>query len=132
MKHTGPPIVKVACGADFSLILDCKGVLYSFGSPEYGQLGKSFEQVVVEDCIIFPKLEFHIFLGHGTTGEYIAQANKVSYNIEKVPKRICLYVEKGRDQRPVPVDFPEIIDISCGTNHSVGVFSPSPSSEYSN
>lgn len=62
------------------------------------------------------------FSGHGTTGEYIAQANKVSYNTEKVPKRICLYVEKGRDQRPVPVDFPEIIDISCGTNHSVGTF----------
>lgn len=59
------------------------------------------------------------FTGHGTTGEYIAQSNKVSYNTEKVPKRISVYVEKGRDNRPNPVDFPEIIDISCGTNHSV-------------
>lgn len=97
IKYTGPPIVKVACGADFSMILDCKGVLYSFGSPEYGQLG------------------------HGTTGEYIAQSNKVSYNTEKVPKRISLYIEKGRDNRPSPVDFPEIIDIACGTNHSVAL-----------
>ena len=69
----------------------------------------------------------YIFVGHGTTGEYIAQANKVSYNTEKVPKRICLYVEKGRDQRPVPVDFPEVIDIACGTNHSVSVLFHHPS-----
>lgn len=40
IRYKGPPIVKVACGADFSMILDCKGALYSFGSPEYGQLGK--------------------------------------------------------------------------------------------
>ena len=64
------------------------------------------------------RLVVHIS-GHGSTGEYIAQSNKVSYNTEKVPKRIPVYVEKGRDNRPNPVDFPEIIDIACGTNHSV-------------
>lgn len=60
-----------------------------------------------------------LFVGHGTNGEYIAQANKVSYNTEKVPKRVPVYVEKGRDNRPNPVDFPEIIDVACGTNHTV-------------
>lgn len=30
-----------------------------------------------------------------------------------------MFIEKGRDNRPNPVDFPEIIDIACGTNHSV-------------
>lgn len=32
--------MKVVCGADFSIILDLKGNLHSFGDPEYGQLGK--------------------------------------------------------------------------------------------
>lgn len=34
------PIVKLGCGAEFSMILDCNGALHSFGLPEYGQLGK--------------------------------------------------------------------------------------------
>jgi alpha-tubulin suppressor-like RCC1 family protein len=38
--YKGPPIVKLGCGAEFSMILDCKGALHSFGLPEYGQLGK--------------------------------------------------------------------------------------------
>lgn len=97
IKYSGPPIVKVGCGAEFSLILDCKGVLYSFGSPEYGQLG------------------------HGSTGEYIAQSNKVSYNTEKNPRKISVYVEKGRDNKATPVDTSEIIDFSCGTNHTVAL-----------
>lgn len=32
--------MKVGCGAEFSMILDCNGALHSFGLPEYGQLGK--------------------------------------------------------------------------------------------
>ena len=39
-NYYGSPIVKVACGADFSMILDCKGVIHSFGSQEYSQLGE--------------------------------------------------------------------------------------------
>lgn len=37
--YNGQPITKMACGAEFSMIMDCKGNLYSFGCPEYGQLG---------------------------------------------------------------------------------------------
>ena len=40
ISYKGPPIRKVACGADFSFIVDIKGHAYSFGCPEYGQLGK--------------------------------------------------------------------------------------------
>lgn len=97
------------------MILDCKGVLYSFGSPEYGQLGNYSHFCGIPFIHTYPV----IFAGHGTNGEYIAQANKVSYNTEKVPKRISIYMEKGRDNRQNPVDFPEIIDISSGTNHTV-------------
>lgn len=40
INYRGPPIIKVGCGAEFSVILDIKGNLHSFGLPEYGQLGK--------------------------------------------------------------------------------------------
>lgn len=39
INYNGRPIVKMACGGDFSMILDSNGSLYSFGSPEFGQLG---------------------------------------------------------------------------------------------
>ncbi|MEQ2171882.1 Protein rcc2, partial [Goodea atripinnis] len=41
ISYNGQPLVKVACGAEFSMVVDCKGNLYSFGCPEYGQLGKN-------------------------------------------------------------------------------------------
>lgn len=40
IQYNGAPIVKVDCGAVFSVILDINGNLYTFGSPEYGQLGE--------------------------------------------------------------------------------------------
>lgn len=39
INYTGPPIIKAGCGAEFSVILDVKGNLHTFGLPEYGQLG---------------------------------------------------------------------------------------------
>lgn len=38
--YQGQPLVKTACGAEFSMVVDCKGNVYSFGCPEYGQLGR--------------------------------------------------------------------------------------------
>lgn len=40
IDYNGAPIVQVGCGGDFSAILDCEGNLYTFGFPEYGQLGE--------------------------------------------------------------------------------------------
>lgn len=40
INYIGPPIVQIGCGGDFSVILDIEGNLYTFGFPEYGQLGK--------------------------------------------------------------------------------------------
>lgn len=42
IAYAGPPLVKVGCGGEFSLVLDIKGALHSFGCPEYGQLGESW------------------------------------------------------------------------------------------
>lgn len=41
IDYNGAPIVKVDCGAVFSVILDINGNLYTFGSPEHGQLGEN-------------------------------------------------------------------------------------------
>jgi len=35
----GPPVCCVAAGSEFSAIADVVGNLYTFGNPEYGQLG---------------------------------------------------------------------------------------------
>lgn len=43
IDYNGPQIVKVGCGAEFSMILDIYGNLHSFGLPEYGQLGMSYK-----------------------------------------------------------------------------------------
>lgn len=40
IDYNGAPIVQIGCGGDFSAILDIDGNLYTFGFPEYGQLGK--------------------------------------------------------------------------------------------
>ena len=69
IDYQGHPVVAIACGADFSVILNEKGVLYSFGHPEYGQLG------------------------HNTDGKYIVVSG-VSHYFEYSPTMIKLFVEK--------------------------------------
>lgn len=101
VKYIGPPIIKVDCGADFSVILDIKGGLYSFGSPEYGALG------------------------HNTDGKYFITNSKMAFHYEKVPKRIVLYVERGKDGHTTPLDRVEITDFSCGHYHTVAIDSKS-------
>lgn len=65
IMYNGQPITKMACGAEFSMIMDCKGNLYSFGCPEYGQLGMAtFWDVFLKvwgigniPCLSFPSCE---------------------------------------------------------------------------
>ncbi|KAF5288966.1 hypothetical protein FQA39_LY03845 [Lamprigera yunnana] len=95
INYRGAPIVKVGCGADFSVILDIKGGLHTFGLPEYGQLG------------------------HNTDGKYFKTSTKLCYNYETSPKRIVLFIEKSKDGHVSPVDVSEIVDFSCGQNHTV-------------
>lgn len=97
VKYSGPPIVKVGCGAEFSMILDIKGGLHSFGSPEYGALG------------------------HNTDGKYFITNTKMAFHFEKVPKRIVLYIERAKDGHVTPLDRVEITDFSCGHYHTVAI-----------
>ncbi|XP_018319539.1 protein RCC2 homolog [Agrilus planipennis] len=97
INYRGAPIVKVGCGADFSVILDIKGGLHTFGLPEYGQLG------------------------HNTDGKYFKTSTRLCFHYETSPKRIVLYIEKSKDGHVSPVDVSEIVDFSCGQNHTVAI-----------
>lgn len=97
VKYSGPPIVKVACGADFSVILDTNGTLYSFGLPEYGQLGNNSD------------------------GKYFITANKLAYNYVTFPKRVERFVEKTIEGRTIPIENVKILDFDCGNNHTVAI-----------
>lgn len=97
IQYRGPPIIKVSCGAEFSVILDIKGNLHSFGLPEYGQLG------------------------HNTDGKYFVTANRITFHFETSPKRIVLFIEKAKDGHATPIDGVQIVDFSCGTNHTVAI-----------
>ncbi|XP_077302046.1 protein RCC2 [Arctopsyche grandis] len=97
IRYRGPPIVKVACGGDFSMILDAEGGLHSFGLPENGQLG------------------------HNTDGKYLVTSNRLSYNFETSPKRIIAYIEKSKDGHVTTVDDVQITDVACGINHTVAL-----------
>ena len=39
INHSGPPVIKVSAGKEFSMLLDVEGCVWSFGSQEFGQLG---------------------------------------------------------------------------------------------
>lgn len=97
IAYSGKPIVKTACGAEFSMIVDCDGRLYSFGLPQYGQLG------------------------HNTDGQYFATSNRLAYRCELSPRRVVGFIERTREGHLVPVDGVHIIDVACGQNHSVAL-----------
>lgn len=89
--------MKVACGAEFSLLVDCDGGLYSFGYPQYGQLG------------------------HNTEAKYFASGNRLAYKCEFSPRRVTIFVEKSREGHTVALSNVRIIDVACGINHSVAI-----------
>lgn len=95
INYRGPPIIRIGCGAEFSVILDIKGNLHTFGLPEYGQLG------------------------HNTDAKYFVNANKLSFHFETSPKRVVLYIEKSKEGHVTPVDGVQIVDFACGNNHTV-------------
>lgn len=65
-------VCKVSCGADFTAVIDNRGRLLTFGSPQEGQLGG------------------------GTTGEFIEKAGKISYDLVLSPTVISIFISKVR------------------------------------
>ncbi|XP_037959900.1 protein RCC2 homolog [Teleopsis dalmanni] len=97
INYRGSPIIRVGCGAEFSVILDIKGNLHTFGLPEYGQLG------------------------HNTDAKYFVNANKLSFHFETSPKKVVLYIQKTKEGHVTPVDNVQIVDFACGNNHTVAI-----------
>ncbi|XP_021016916.1 protein RCC2 [Mus caroli] len=95
IMYNGQPITKMACGAEFSMLMDCKGNLYSFGCPEYGQLG------------------------HNSDGKFIARAQRIEYDCELVPRRVAIFIEKTKDGQILPVPNVVVRDVACGANHTL-------------
>lgn len=79
------------------MIVDAFGGLYTFGSPEHGQLG------------------------HNSEGKYFTSGNKFSYHCETTPRRVVLFIEKTREGQQVPVDDVSIVEIAAGINHAAAV-----------
>ncbi|XP_074600983.1 protein RCC2 homolog [Brevipalpus obovatus] len=97
IAYSGKPVAKVACGAEFSLMVDAAGTLYSFGSPEYGQLG------------------------HNSEGKYFTTGNKISYHCELSPRRVVVFIEKTREGHVIPLEDVRITGIAAGINHCLAM-----------
>ena len=102
-----PKMVAVACGEDFSIVLDTDGYMYSAGSSEYGQLG------------------------NGETGEYFVCANKLAFaNSQSFMKRttFChapnekIYGNSDSNTKIVPISEDiRIQQIACGKHHCIAL-----------
>lgn len=97
IDYSGPPIVKIGCGADFSVILDSNGNLYAFGLPEFGQLGNN------------------------TDGKYFITANRLSFNFETSPLKIENFVEKEDGHVKEMFTNVKIVDFAVGPHHTVAI-----------
>eukprot|EP00092_Neocalanus_flemingeri_P012381 GFUD01013349.1.p1 GENE.GFUD01013349.1~~GFUD01013349.1.p1 ORF type:complete len:457 (-),score=135.52 GFUD01013349.1:130-1500(-) len=96
--HDGADITSVACGADFSVLLDTEGKVWTFGHPENGTLG------------------------HNDDGKFMQKANKVEFRCEYSPLQVKVWLEKDTKAKEVtPHPVPNIKKISCGPNHTVAV-----------
>eukprot|EP00096_Caligus_rogercresseyi_P007137 TRINITY_DN246_c0_g1_i1.p1 TRINITY_DN246_c0_g1~~TRINITY_DN246_c0_g1_i1.p1 ORF type:complete len:446 (+),score=137.97 TRINITY_DN246_c0_g1_i1:423-1760(+) len=96
--YNGPPAKKVACGAEFSTLLDVNGNVWTWGHPEHGQLGNNVD------------------------GSYLETSGKVSFSCVSSPTKITTYIEKDPKSKKIsPVIGVHIKEISCGNNHSVAI-----------
>ena len=92
-----PYVKMMACGQLFSMIVDTSGNLYSFGHPEYGQLG------------------------HGTDGRMIG-TQKYLFSFVSSPTMIEKFVMKGENVKETrEVEDVKVKYIACGYNHTIVV-----------
>ena len=98
IKYDGPDIAKIACGAEFSMIVDKNGGVWSWGHPEHGQLG------------------------HNTDGSFLEKAGKTQFHFVYSPEKVHMWVEKDpKVKGATPVTGVVIKEISCGNNHTIAI-----------
>lgn len=100
IDYKGPPVVKVSAGANFSMLLDIEGHVWTFGNQEFGQLG------------------------NGTNGSYNAAEARVDLHFAGIPQAKRLMQCFRRDSKTKKVKEIEMLkarDISAGSHHAAMV-----------
>jgi len=100
INYDGPPIIKIAAGMDFSMMLDVEGQVWTFGSQEFGKCGT------------------------GTDGAYNSAEAKVKMRYAGISKPYQLSRVYERDQKTKkvkPLQMMRIKSISAGTHHAAAV-----------
>jgi len=98
INHSGPPVIKISTGADFSMILDLDGVAWTFGSQEFGQCGT------------------------GTDGSYNSADAKVrmrNAGISEPFKIERCYERDNRTKKTKSMQMMKVKSISAGSHHAV-------------
>ena len=100
INHSGPPVIKVSAGKEFSLMLDVEGCVWSFGCQEFG------------------------VLGNGTDGSYNSSNAKVrmKYAGLSEPFKITrVYERDPKTKKTKLMQMMRIKDISAGSQHAAMV-----------
>jgi len=100
ITYNGPPVIKISAGMDFSLILDVEGVVWTFGSQEYGKCGT------------------------GSDGSYNSQEAKVKMRFAGIsnPHQIQrVYERDGKTKKTKSMQLMRIKNIAAGTHHAAMV-----------
>ena len=85
-----PAIRYVACGEDFSVVLDAQGYLYSTGSSEFGQLG------------------------NGETGEHFVSANKIAFANANVLTRRTTFCHAPHEKLHMNNEPAKVVPLGSG------------------
>jgi len=97
INYAGPPVLKVSCGKEFSMLLDLEGCVWTFGSQEFGQLG------------------------NGTDGSYNSANSKVKMRYAGLsePFKVArVYERDSKTKKTKLMQMMKIRSISAGTNHA--------------
>ena len=117
LKFTQLPlehIVDISAGEYFSIVCNAEGLVYTFGSPENGQLGKCILCIYYVYCtIIYACLKLYIYIhydiGHGTTGEFIRDGGKkgpaIQYTYVTKPTQIAQFITKDARGKVIEVRY---------------------------
>jgi len=96
VNYDGPPALRIACGQEFSGMVDIQGNVYMWGSPDNGQCGNN------------------------TEGKFIERAGKEQFHYVEEPLRVSLFIEKDpKTKKSTPIRGVNVKEISCGNNHTI-------------
>jgi len=100
INYSGPPVIKVSCGKEFSMLLDLDGCVWTFGSQESGQIAS------------------------GTDGSYNSANSKVKmrYAGMSEPFKVSrVYERDNRSKKTKSMQMMKIRSISAGSHHAAMV-----------